>query len=224
MLLNNVIKLNGHVYMTLLKLGFIKRLFFSLILSVFVVLSVIVISWAIEPVNHLKTSDVDYDTYDFEDLDKASINHEVIPSDRLDAAIDAVVPSQPVLEFDPSTAVLLEDVKKVTNPTLDFITYLKDALQDDAGFAFITIAVGIFLLLSTINQYIKEASIGWKRLSLISSFVIGLGICLYIYFGDILRGDDFFLSLLSFPILLSVLLYAKVLYLWVRDGFEGDKI
>lgn len=94
----------------------------------------------------------------------------------------------------------------------------------DSGFAFIAIAVLAFLTLSTINQYIKEASIGWKRLSLTSSFVIGLGVCLYIYFGDILQGDDFFLSLLSFPILFSIVLYSKVLYLWVKDGFERDKI
>jgi hypothetical protein len=207
--------------MRLFRLGGIKRLYLSLALSFSFVFIMTTISWDLDPV----TSGVDYSAYDFEELDKAVNKQEANPSDRLDGAIDTVVSSQPNSGFDPNTATPLKDhLKNKENLKPDYFPYLWDAILDGAGAAFFAIAAGLFLVLSTINQYIKEASIGWKRLSLISSFVIGLGICLYIYFGDILRGDDFFLSLLSFPILLSVLLYAKVLYLWVKDGFESDNI
>jgi hypothetical protein len=206
--------------MRLFRLGGIKRLYLSLALSFSFVFIMTTISWDLDPV----TSGVDYSAYDFEELDKAVNKQEANPSDRLDGAIDTVVSSQPNSGFDPNTATPLKDhLKNKENLKPDYFPYLWDAILNGAGAAFVAIAAGLFLVLSTINQFLNEASIGWKRLSLASSLLITLLIGIYVYFSNALRGDDVLLTLLALPISLAILLYSKVIYAWIRDGFKADK-
>jgi hypothetical protein len=205
--------------MRLFRLGGIKRLFLSLALSFFLVLTLTSISWYSKPAKHT--------AYDFDaDIDQ-TIKERANPSDRLDSAIDDVIAKQPNSGFDWSTAIEAEDTSKSDeNLKPDYLTYLWDAILDGAGAgaAFVAIAAGLFLVLSTINQYFNEVSIGWKRLSIVSSFLITLLIGSYSYLSQALRGDDMFLSLLAMPISMALLLYSKVIYAWIKDGFKADKI
>ncbi len=123
--------------------------------------------------------------------------------------------------------LILLTIFRHSNPTYlkpDYFSYLWDAILDGAGVAFVAIAAGLFLVLSTINQYLNEVSIGWKRLSIVSSFLVTLFIGSYSYLSQALRGDDMFLSLLAMPISMALLLYSKVIYAWIKDGFKTDKI
>ncbi len=207
--------------MRLFRLGGIKRLFLSLALSFSFVLIMTTVSLVFDPV----TTGVDYSAYDFEELDKAVKKQEAPPSDRLDSAIDDAIAKQPDSGFDWSASIEAEDTSKSDeNLKPDYFSSLWNAILNGAGIAFVAIAAGLFLVLSTINQYLNEVSIGWKRLSIVSSFLITLLIGSYAYLSQALRGDDIFLSLLAMPISMALLLYSKVIYAWIKDGFKADKI
>lgn len=98
---------------------------------------------------------------------------------------------------------------------------------DEAGFAFILIAVGVFLTLSTINQYLNETSTGWKRLSVVSSVVISGFIGVYVYNdSSYSRQNEEALQVFFFalPVSFMILLYSKAIFIWVKDGFKSDSL
>lgn len=203
--------------MRLFRFGGIKRLLLSLALSFFIVLILTSISWYSKPAKHT--------AYDFDAAFDYIEKQKAIPSDKLDAALEIEAITQPLSEPYQSNATPLEDdFKSKKNLKPDYFSYLWDAIFDGAGAAFVAIAAGLFLVLSTINQYFNEVSIGWKRLSIASSFLITLLIGSYSYFSQALRGDDMFLILLAMPISMALLLYSKVIYAWIKDGFKADKI
>lgn len=220
--------------MRLFRLGGIKRLFLSLAISFFLVLILTSISWYSKPT---------YGTVDYAALLDRIEKESAIPLDRVDAAIEAITPppapskpyeSAETYDFESddiaakqksySDFAIEDHLKNKKNLKPDYFSYLWDDIFDGAGAAFISIAAGLFLVLSTINQYFNEVSIGWKRLSIVSSFLITLLIGSYSYLSQALRGDDMFLSLLAMPISMALLLYSKVIYAWIKDGFKADKI
>ena len=82
----------------------------------------------------------------------------------------------------------------------------------------IAFAIALFVLLTIISQYQNEKSFGWKRLSLVLSALISMLIHFYLYDDYSYRSVIF-----SYPISVLTLLYAKVIYCWIKDGFTLDR-
>lgn len=82
----------------------------------------------------------------------------------------------------------------------------------------IAFAVALFVLLTIISKYQNEKSFGWKRLSLVLSALISMLIHFYLY-------DDYSYRsvIVSYPISVLTLLYAKIIYCWIKDGFTLDR-
>jgi hypothetical protein len=82
----------------------------------------------------------------------------------------------------------------------------------------IAFAIALFVLLTIISQYQNEKSFGWKRLSLVLSALISMLIHFYLY-------DDYSYRsvIVSYPISVLTLLYAKIIYCWIKDGFTLDR-
>lgn len=90
----------------------------------------------------------------------------------------------------------------------------------------IAFAIALFVLLTIISQYHHENSYGWKRLSLVLSVPISVFIGFYyfdFYYGDPSKPFNVGIAIISYPLSLLALLYAKVIYGWIKDGFTTDR-